>query len=157
MAKSHIEQFLHTKAIEFIDRRWCSVYLLLNEDDFINKSIKVEGYFTLSHKAMTVADNLSKTKVQKISGFKTAEALHFVLIGQLGKYIDEYNKMCSCLTAQDIVDEACAIIEETSEIIPCRCIMVECNDYVRNKGIYESCDFKYLQNDGDHNQYYKIL
>lgn len=47
-----IESFLHTKAIEFLDRGLCSIYLLLNGELFESGTLFVEAYFTLSHKSL---------------------------------------------------------------------------------------------------------
>ena len=125
---SDIEQFLHSKALNFIQRRWCSVYLLVDEEAFENGKVKIEAYFTLSHKAMGVTENISRTQVQRISGAKQSEALHFVLIGQLGKHIDTENQISSDVSRTDILNEAYGIIYMSSEHIPCRCVLIECND-----------------------------
>lgn len=61
-----IESFLHDKVFEFYSRKLCSVYLFLNGDDFDAGKLKVEAYFTLSHKSIVASDNdISKTKIQK--------------------------------------------------------------------------------------------
>ena len=156
-----IESFLRDKAIEFWKKRFCNVYLLLNEELFMQGEWFVEAYFTLSHKTLCVTDRISRSKVQKASGgFRDAESLHFVLIGQLGKHIERkedgtYRR--SGLTSAEILDRAFEKIYLASESIPCRCVMVECSDEPKVRAVYENYGFKFFQNDGKHNQYYKPL
>jgi len=155
-----IETFLHTNAEEFLYRDWCSVYLILDEKQFLNGKLKIEAYFTLSHKTLSVTDAMSKTKVKEINGFKSAEALHFVLIGQLGKYVlknDDGTYTRSKITSKEILDYAFEVIYTSSHLIPCRCVLVECSDEKKVRNTYENYGFKFFQNDGEHNQYYKVL
>ena len=71
-----IESFLHEKVFEFFDRKLCSVYFFLNGEDFDNGKLKTEAYFMLSYKSIVASDNdLSKSKVQKVTGVKTARTL----------------------------------------------------------------------------------
>ena len=155
-----IETFLHTKAKDFLERNLCSVYLIVNEELFLKGNLQIEAYFTLSHKTLCVNEDMSKTKIQQINGFKTAKSLQFVLIGQLGKYIlknedDTYTR--SEISSKEILDYAFEVIYASSDLIPCRCVLVECSDEEKVRRIYENYKFKFFQNDGEHNQYYKIL
>ncbi len=83
-----IETFLGHKALEFLARGWCSVFLLLNEEEFDQGNLKVEAYFTLSHKVLVFQDCISGTKRKKIADFKDSQQIQCVLIGHLGKYIN---------------------------------------------------------------------
>lgn len=155
-----IETFLHTKAKEYLERKWCNIYLILNEELFLEDKLKIEAYFTLSHKTLCVNEDMSKTKIREIDGFKTASSLHFVLIGQLGKYIlknedDTYTR--SEITSKEILDYAFEVIYASSDLIPCRCVLVECSEEEKVRKAYEDYKFKFFQNDGIHNQYYKVL
>ncbi len=155
-----IETFLHTNAEQYLERGWCNVYLILNEASFLNGELKIEAYFTLSHKTLCVTSDMTKTKVREIDGFKTAQSLHFVLIGQLGKYIfknDDNTYTRSEITSKEIIDYAFEIIYAASDLIPCRCVLVECSDEEKVRNTYEKYGFKFFQNDGKHNQYYKVL
>lgn len=155
-----IETFLHTKAKDFLERGLCSIYLILNEDYFLKNELKIEAYFTLSHKTLCVKNEMSKTKIKEIDGFKTAKSLHFVLIGQLGKYIlKNENGMFirSEITSTEILDYAFEVIYTSSSLIPCRCVLIECSNEEKVKKTYENYGFKFFQNDGEHNQYYKVL
>ena len=151
-----IEEFLSQKAVEYLKRRLCNTYLILDLSEFIKGKLKIEAYFTLSHKTLTVPDNFSKTRIQKIDGRnKYAKSLHFVLIGQLGKYIDDKN--ASDITMSQILAYADEVIKQSSDLIPCRCVLVECSDEPNVKKLYEDNGFAFLQNDGKHNQYYYLL
>lgn len=155
-----IESFLQNRAIEFLNRGLCSVYLILDEELFMQGKISVEAYFTLSHKTLCVQDGMSKSKIKEIDGFKTATSLHFVLIGQLGKYIlkkEDGTYIRSSITSKEILDYAFEVIYASSALIPCKCVLVECNDEPKVRQAYEDYQFKFFQNDGKHNQYYKVL
>ena len=155
-----IETFLHTRAKDFLERKLCNVYLILDEESFFKGKLKIEAYFTLSHKTLLVNEDMSKTKIKEIDGFKTAKSLHFVLIGQLGKYIsksDDGTYIRSEITSKEILDYAFEVIYASNDLIPCRCVLVECNNEEKVRKTYEDYEFKFFQNDGVHNQYYKVL
>lgn len=80
---SDIQSFLNFKAITFQNHNWCTVYLILNKDEFDLHKIKIEAYFTLSHKCIGVCDDLSNTKKKEVGFSKTGSYIHFVLIGHL--------------------------------------------------------------------------
>ena len=157
---SDIEDFLQNKAITFLRRRWCSVYLLVDEQEFEQGHIKIDAYFTLSHKTLIPAEDTSKTKIKETSGLNDSASIHFVLIGQLGKHIErlEDGTLSSAdIGSKEILDEAFAVIQESSDLIPCRCVLVECSDNPKVHKVYEDYHFKYFQFDGEHHQYYKKL
>ena len=156
-----IENFLHEKVFEFFDRKLCSVYFFLNEDDFNRGKLKIEAYFTLSHKSIIASDNdLSKSKIQKVTGFKSSRTLDFVLIGHLGKNI-ERNKsgklIKSKINGHEILDRAFEVISSAADLIPCRCALIECSNDPNVKRFYKSYGFSFFQKDGIHNQYTKLL
>lgn len=154
-----IENFLHDKAIEFLRRNWCSVYLLVNEQAFDEGHIKIDAYFTLSHKTLLPV-SASKTSVKEASGFKGAESVHFVLIGQLGKYMERLSdgKIVSAdISSKEILDCAFEVVRASSALIPCRCVLVECNSNEKVHKVYTDYHFKFFQFDGEHHQFYKPL
>ncbi len=134
----------------------CQVYLILNEELFDKKEIKVEAYFTLSHRVLAFHGDVSKTTKKAITGFKDREIAEFVLIGQLGKYMDD-DGVQSEIQLEDILDYAYEVIKASSKLIPCKLVLIECSEEVSRKGIYENCRFKLLQVDRGYYQYYKIL
>lgn len=154
-----IESFLRTKAITFLERGWCSVYLIVDEAAFDAGKIKVDAYFTLSHKSL-IAEGLPKTKVKATSGFKDSESIHFVLIGQLGKYIakqEDGTELRADITSTEILDFAFEIVRASSALIPCRCVLVECSDNPKVQQVYKDYHFSAFQFDGEHYQFYKHL
>lgn len=156
-----IENFLHNKAIEFLDRQLCSVYLLLNEEEFENGKLKIEAYFTLSHKSLvTDEETMTKNKIKKYGGFTTAKTLDFVLIGQLGKWVIKnedgtFNR--SEVSSKEILDLAFEVIRAAADLIPCKYVLVECSDQEKVRKSYENYGFIFFQNDGEHNQYCKKI
>lgn len=133
------------------------MYLILDEPSFENGSVKIDAYFTLSHKALIPAD-VSKSKIKDAAGFKDAESIPFVLIGQLGKYIDHHpddGLQKSNVSGATILEYAFEVIRESSELIPCRCVLVECNADKKIHHFYESNGFSFFQRDGELYQFYK--
>lgn len=154
-----IESFLREKAIEFLKRKWCSVYLVLNEQAFDSGKIKIEAYFTLSHKTL-IPDNLSKSKIRAASGFKDAESIHFVLIGHLGKHMERKNDgtcLKSNISGNELLDFVFDVIRASDALIPCRCALVECNESEKVQKVYLDYQFTFFQRDGDHFQLYRQI
>ena len=153
-----IEIFLRYKARDYLKRKWCSVYLLLNEEKFSSGQLHVEAYFTLSQKSL-VAEKISRAKATKYGGLPTAKTLNFVLIGQLGKRIEKIDKMyiSSEITSKEILDNAFDVIRIASELIPNKFVMVECSDESKVKKIYTDYKFYFFQKDGTHNQFCKKI
>lgn len=141
----------------FLNEGLCAVYLILDEDEFDQGKIKIEAYFTLSHKSL-ITPQVSKTKIRNAARFPDAESIHFVLIGQLGKYIaedPELGEKRSDITSGEILDYAFEIIRASSSLIPCRCAMVECSDNPKVQQVYTNYGFSFFQYDGEHHQFYK--
>ena len=154
-----IEQFLRIRACQFLERGWCSVYLILDEDAFNKGKLKIDAYFTLSHKAL-IPETVSKNKLKDAAGFKDAGSVHFVLIGQLGKYIEQLEDgsiSSSSITSEEILDDAFEVILASSNLIPCRCVLVECNENEKVQKVYTDYGFSPFQYDGGHYQFYKHI
>ena len=64
---SDIETFLRYKAILFEERHWCSTYLLFNKEKYIKQEFRIEGYFTLSNKALFISDEVSGNVKKKLN------------------------------------------------------------------------------------------
>lgn len=142
-----------------MQRNWCSVYLIVDEQEFDSGHIKVDAYFTLSHKTL-IPTTASKTCVKDASGFKDSESVNFVLIGQLGKRIERLENgelLRSNISSKEILDDAFEIIRASSALIPCRCVLVECNDNEKVHKVYTDYHFKKFQFDGEHHQFYKQI
>ena len=130
----------------------------MDEQEFDSGKIKILAYFTLSHKSL-VPDNISKNKIQNTSGFKDSKSIHFVLIGQLGKYIEQIDEteFKADITSKTILDYAFEVIRASSNLIPCRCALVECNEIKKVHSVYLEYGFKEFQFDGEHYQFYKKI
>ena len=168
---SDIEDFLNNKALMFESRHWCSTYVLVDEDRFANGDSWIEGYFTLSNKVIEISDTVSNNLRKRISNGlnKDDNLMHMILIGQLGKYVDESTATSSEVSAMELLDKAFEIIEEVNERIVSRCVMLECRNCSETDKkeemesrqklhkIYIDYGFKPLQDDGELTQYYKII
>lgn len=153
-----IETFLHDKAIEFEKRGYCTVYLVLEAEAFKSGNISIQAYFTLSHKSIGFNSEVSRTVRGKVATHRDAEITHFVLIGQLGKYIerigqDEYYE--TEVSSTDILNDAFDMIQKASDIIVCRGVLVECSAEEKIHTVYKNYGFSFLQCDEAHFQFYK--
>lgn len=156
-----IETFLRKNAFEFINRGWCSVYLIVDEAAFDAGEIKIDAYFTLSHKSL-IPENVSKSKIKSASGDKDSKSLHFVLIGQLGKYVEKLpdgTELRAEIASGEILDYAFEVIRASNSLIPCRCALVECSEEPKVQKEYTDYEFKFFQydRDGGHYQFYKRI
>lgn len=146
--------------MNFLNRGWCAIYLILDEEALNQQEFKILAYFTLSHKTL-IPEQASKTKVKTVTkGFQHAESIHFVLIGQLGKHIEKLPDGTfkgAAISSQEILDYAFEIIEESNELIPCGCVLIECSDEEKLHQIYKNYGFKFFQEDNDLFQFYKVL
>jgi len=154
-----VQEFLRHKAISFETRGWATTYLLLSKSHFDNGELKIEGYFSLTHKAVIFDKSVSKTTRNTITGSKSSETVSFVLIGQLGKYMSYSEKgiVSSSLTAVDLLNDAINIIMLSSEYIINRNVIVECKPIEKVKKIYEDYGFSELQYDENENLYMLYL
>ena len=157
-----IARFLHEDALDYYKRKLCSVYLLLNEEAFCNGRLLIEAYFTLSHKSIIAEEvETSNTKKKKVTGgFTNKPTLEFILIGQLGKYVekrDDGTTYRADISGEEILDNAFEIMQQASQLIPSRCALIECSDEPKVRKVYENYRFTFLQRDAVHNQYYKII
>lgn len=154
-----IEDFLRNKAVTYEKRKWCSVYLLVNEEKLNNETIFIEGYFTLSNRVLHLSDKVSNNLRKKLyNGLKKTDEnyIHVLLIGQLGKYIDEDS--CSLLSAEEILDSAFEIIEQVRERIVCNCVILECNSERNSlRNAYQNYGFHELQSEASLIQYFTII
>ena len=150
-----IETFLQEKAIPFVDKKICSVYLILDQEKFRNRRIEIEGYFTLSLSAVVFSNETSKSSIQRITGYRDRIAHEFILLGQIGKYISGDIK--SNISLGEILQLAYNVIQEINEYIPCNTALVECSEAIMEKQLYDKQGFKLFQFDRGLYQYYKIL
>lgn len=157
-----IQDFLQNKALEYENRGWCSTYVLANEEKLDKDSkLWIDGYFTLSNKVIELTDFVSKTQRRKLfKGLKKNDNfMHFILVGQLGKYIDERSSetVYGETSAVEMLDKAFEIIYQVKERITCSCVLIECKDDMKVRMIYENYGFKELQKENELIQYVKFI
>ena len=87
------------------------------------------------------------------------EDMHFILIGQLGKFIDEENLKSTSeeLSGEELLNQAFEIIFQVKERIVCNCVLIECKDDIKIRKIYENYGFQELQKEDDLVQYIKFI
>lgn len=153
--KNHdIEHFLKDNAIEFERRGLCTTYLYADSDSY-----EILGYFSLTHKALLI-DGLSKERKKNISGSKTAVAAPFILLGQLGKCMEQIadgTVIASPILGREMLKDAFSIIAHANEYIINRRILVECDKNERLLAFYEQNGFRLLEiNDSKYFLYLKL-
>ena len=155
-----VQDFLNTRAIQFELRGWATTYLLFNKEAFSEGKLLVDGYFSLTHKALSFQQDVSNSLRNRLTGSKKSETHAFVLLGQLGKYIAETENgtfVSSSLTAKEMLDEAFGIIEQASSLIVDRNIIIECKPIEKIQQIYRDYGFTELQFDGQlHTMYARL-
>lgn len=117
--------------------------------------LRIVAYFTLSHKALVYMPTVSRSTKGKISSNRDSYTAHFVLIGQLGKFMLEDESVE--ISAEDILRDAFSIIRKSSRLIPCKFILVECSSEEKVHQVYKNNGFSYLQFDDKHYQFFKRL
>lgn len=161
-SKNHeIEEFLQEKAMLYETRRLCTTYVFADSEALKQQKLKVEGYFTLSHKVLELDASLSNRKRKKLfHGFSDGgDAIPVILIGQLGKYIDLEHGVYGKVSGVELLNEAFSIINLVSEKIVCTCVMLECEDADNAKlhQFYQDYGFQPLQKRGNYVQYIMFL
>lgn len=155
-----IEYFLKNKSIDFLNRGFSNTFLIFSEESILVGDYQIEGYFTLSHKAIPRSENISNTQSKKISGSPSSEILSFALVGQIGKkhyFNKEGSLISSNISLSDIFHYVNVQLHRANEYIPIKWILVECNDIIHKKGLYEKEGFTYFQYDGSHHQYIRTI
>jgi len=130
-----IENFLHQKAIVFAKRRISITYLVFD------KEMQLIGYFTLTHKAISIPVNsVSKTLAKKIKNYSRYEELtnsfevSAFLIAQLGKnYAVNVN-----ISGNELMNNALIIIEQIRTMIGGCVVFLECEHEPKLVAFYQN-------------------
>ncbi len=138
-----VETFLRKKAIPFEKASRARTYLILDEKALKDREINIIAYFTVSMKALTLREEISKSVRKHLDGLGNKEGSTFVvyLIGQLGKN-DTY---CSEINGKEIIKCAIDTIIEAYEIVGGRYILVECEPAPQLITLYKNNGFTLLQ------------
>lgn len=141
-----VDEFLHTKALEFSKQQLATVYLVFAS--YKNKPGLI-GYFALAPKYFHV-DVTHKGKIgsnlrKRISKFATYdEAIHKYivpapLIGQLSKnYKNGYDQL---ITGDELLKIACDTVKEGQRILGGKLVYLECEDVPALVNFYEENGF----------------
>ena len=139
-----VENFLKKQALEFDKRNKSRTYLLIDGEN--NEEIIIWGYYTLTLKSLKFNDELSKSKIKKIDGFRVdAVETESILIGQLGKDYKYRNK----ISGSAILDYAVDDIYEVHKKVGGRIVFLECADNEKVVKLYQDNDFAFLQKSDD--------
>lgn len=118
-------------------------YFILDEEKFSNGEFGILAYFALSTKVLYLPEELSKSQRKKIDGlYNGVSEVSTFLIGQIGKNDKNKDKV----SGAEILQYACDYIEEASEIIAGRVILVELKDNPKLINFYRENNFKLLKN-----------
>lgn len=151
-----IEYFLQHCAIDFEQRGISTTYLYYDFDKRF-----IEGYFALTHKALPL-QGLSKNKVKSLGVASSSGAAPFILLGQLGRYmekIDDDNVVVGRVSGDDMMSDAFDIIYMANSLIMNRRILLECDKTKEDKlrKFYERHRFSVLsENEKQYTMYMKI-
>ena len=75
-----VQYFLNNKAVDFEIRGLATTYLIFSQEAFNEGIFFIEGYFSLTHKAVCFKHTVSLSSRKKLSGSKNATIDSFVLI-----------------------------------------------------------------------------
>ena len=142
-ANPEIEDFIHSKAVEFAKRKLSITYLLTDVEDG-----QLLGYFTLTHKAIDINGSmLSNSAKKKLlrhahfdqdTGIYTASAF---LLAQFGKnYAIDQGKR---ITGREMMEYAIDILTDIQHRIGGGVVYLDAEDRPKLRAFYETeADFK---------------
>ena len=138
-----VEDFLHTKAIEFTRQGLSSTYLVFTS--YQERTVLI-GYFALAPKFFHInLKNTSKTlgkRIRKFARYDEGMKRHLVssiLIGQLGKnYTHGYDAL---IRGEELLKIACDTVREAQRIMGGRLVYLECEDVPSLIRFYEENGF----------------
>lgn len=145
--KSDVEEFLHTKAIEFERQGIAATHLVMASH---RGNLLILGYFTLAPKYVHVELKNNRYRLgsklkQRLKRFGVyeesikAQIISMPLIGQLGKnYTNGYNELIS---GGELLQIACDTVKESQALIGGRTVYLECEDTPRLIQFYEENGF----------------
>ena len=113
---------------------------------------KISGYFSLTYKALFV-ENLSKQRRKDITGNKAEAIAPFILLGQLGKHIEQMpdgSIRSAAISGEDMMRDVFSIIALANSYIINRRVLVECDDNDKLLAFYTCHGFKLLERESEH-------
>lgn len=147
---SDVEEFLHTKAINFERMDMARTYLVLAD---YKKIPYLAGYFAIANKPLVLPkrqfSRLSGTQKKKLMGFghktemKNYECKGY-LLGQLGKNYSSLAKRANQISGKDLLALAYEKIKGAHALVGGRILYLECEDNEKIKSFYQDNGFKQL-------------
>lgn len=138
-----VEDFIHTKAIQFAKQKIAISYLVFAEQD--NRQYFV-GYYTLANKFICVnSSSLSKTMQKKISKFSQYDPasdrfmVSMPLIAQLGKNFS--TTLPIKMVGADLLEMALERVLEIEHLIGGKTVYIECNNQPKLFDFYSATGF----------------
>lgn len=144
-AAKDVEEYIHSKAIEFERFGISTTYLVFDEGTSI-----LLGFFSLANKPLTMGkknfNNLSSSQRKKLkkSGREIGNKfqINSYLIGQIGKnYSNEVKDSVSEITGTELLTLAYNKIVEASNLITAKYVWIECDDIVYLDKFYKDFGF----------------
>ncbi len=139
-----VEDFIHTKAINFAIQRIAITFLVFVETD---TGPILAGYYALSNKSVTLSGcMLSKTLRKKISKFSQYDSqseyfhISMPLIAQLGKNFSAPSTQHS-LTGNHLLTLACNRVSQAQKLIGGKPTYIECNFNTKLYNFYSRNNF----------------
>lgn len=146
---SDVEDFLHSKAVQFEKLDISRTYLVMATHQ---KIPFIAGYFSISNKPLIISkknyDKISTNFQKKLMGIghKTEQANYECkgyLLGQLGKnYKEDYMK--KSITGGELLQLAYSKIKEAHNIVGGRILHLECEKHDKITNFYNSNGFREL-------------
>lgn len=138
-----IENFFKDKPLLFQQKNKAKTYLILDNNKLEQGKFSILAYFALSTKVLHLPDELSKSQRKKIDGlYNSISEISTFLIGQIAKNDLNRNK----ISGKEILKYACSYIEEVSNIIGGRIILVELKNNQNLINFYTNNGFSLLHN-----------
>lgn len=140
-SKKEVEDFLLNSAYDMEIDKQSATYIIVNDDEFQNGEMSIDGYFTIALKTLKFAEHVSNRTRRKISG-KKDEYIPAYLIGQLAK-----SKTACARAGIDYLHTAISYIKYVSEVVGGSIIYLDCDDEL--VGYYTKNKFTYLQKNSE--------
>lgn len=138
-----VEDFIHTKAIQFAKQRIAVSYLVYAEQE---EQKYLVGYYTLANKFVCVNSSaLSKTMQKKIGKFSQYDPslerfmVSMPLIAQLRKNFASTNPIS--IVGSDLLELAMERVLEIEHLIGGKTVYIECNSQPKLFDFYSSAGF----------------
>lgn len=145
-----IEDFLHSKAIDFEQINKARTYLVCDNNTLVAEGrIVILGYFSVSLKVLELSDELSNRKRKILDGLsaklhgKVIKSVPCYLIGQLARNSDISDE--HSVGGAELINRAMSVIRSTETLVGGRYVLVECRDTPELIKFYEDNNFEQFE------------